>query len=186
MGATKSVYETCLVYDGKVMPLESNCVGTIVSNCVFEHIEDLALSLKEMARVLNPKGYLLTSVMHDEWEAGLLGSKLLGKPYANYLRRKQVHRNLLSRDGWEKAFLKAGFEVVEYRSYVHTPIRYWLELGHYLALPQLMLHALTGSWSVSLPFLQQRLAYWQGKLVCQDLQQQDKIGSAGFYVLKKI
>lgn len=48
-----------LIYDGKNLPFEDNKFDTIICTEVFEHIEDLSFTLKELKRVLKPEGKIL-------------------------------------------------------------------------------------------------------------------------------
>ena len=133
-----NVYKKLVKYNGLDIPLADSSFQTVVSNCVFEHLDDLNVSLSEISRVIKPGGYLLTTVMTDKWEKNLLGKKLFGEIYANWLRKKQVHRNLLSAEQWKKRFQDAGFEVIEARGYLPMKLARLLEIFHYLSIPLLI------------------------------------------------
>lgn len=149
----QQVYSRRLVYAGNHIPLSQNRVNTIVSNCVFEHISHLNFSLSEMHRILKPGGYLLTTVMTNVWDKNLIGRRFLGPIYANWLQRQQVHLNLLSLKEWQNRFKQAGFKVKKVEGYLSPPLAKKLELNHYLSLPQLLLHTLSGRWSLISPHL---------------------------------
>jgi len=51
-----------LIYDGKKIPLPESKFDTVFSSQVFEHIEDIELSLSEIHRVLRPKGILFATL----------------------------------------------------------------------------------------------------------------------------
>jgi len=101
----EKIYKKIILYDGDTIPYPDNSFDTIISNCVLEHIPNIGFSLKEIYRVLKPGGYFLTSVMTDQWENHLFGSKIFGKAYLNYMRKTQVHHNLFSNNQWQNCFI---------------------------------------------------------------------------------
>jgi 2-polyprenyl-3-methyl-5-hydroxy-6-metoxy-1,4-benzoquinol methylase len=143
----KKIYATRHTYNGSTIPLKSNSVDHLISNCVLEHVTDIKLSLSEHYRVIKPGGFALHTVMSSQWNQNLLGGKLVGKPYLNWLARKQVHRQLHSHARWFTLFQESGFQIHAVYGYLNPTVSKLLELSHYLALPQLILHHLTGSWT---------------------------------------
>lgn len=146
--AAKKVYQRAIVYDGGVIPLKAEAVGTVVSNCVLEHISHISLSLSEQFRVLRAGGYSIHTVMSSVWNENLWGGKLGGNRYLKWLAQKQVHHQLLSEKGWRQQFEKAGFEVMAVYGYLSPHISKLLEIGHYLALPQLGWYRLMKRWTI--------------------------------------
>jgi len=61
-------------WDGITLPLENNSFDVILATQVFEHVENIENTLKELARVLRPGGHFLitvpmTGVLHEEpWD----------------------------------------------------------------------------------------------------------------------
>lgn len=100
------IYKKTVVCDGKRIPFSDNYFKTAISNSVLEHLPHLEASLKEIRRVLTPKGYLITTVMADRWEDCLFGAKILDDSYKKYMRKIQAHYNLLSKGGWQKNLKK--------------------------------------------------------------------------------
>ena len=49
-----NVYKKVVFYDGITIPARDKSVGTVISNCVLEHLPDLDTNLREICRVLNP------------------------------------------------------------------------------------------------------------------------------------
>src|SRR5919205_1364726 len=107
----KHIYKKVVAYAGEAIPFSDNSYGSVVSNCVLEHIPDLEGTIQEVHRVLRPGGYFIATVMADKWNDYLFGAKLLGRTYIEFMRRKQVHYNLLSYSEWKRIFEEGGFKV---------------------------------------------------------------------------
>ena len=133
-------------FDGVEIPVGSGRFGTVICNCTLEHVERLRPLLKEIYRTLKPGGVVLTTVMARPWEENLFGSMFLGNSYRNWMRKKQIHLNLLSRDGWRREFDMAGFKVTNEEGYLSPRACKWLDVFHYLSLPSLVYHTFTGKW----------------------------------------
>jgi ubiquinone/menaquinone biosynthesis C-methylase UbiE len=177
----KKRYDKLVLYNGEKLPFKSKTFDTVVSNCVFEHIPNIGQSVSEIHRVLKPGGYCVTSVMTNAWDEMLLGRKIVGFWYANWMRKKQVHVSLLSKNNWKKLFEKTGFEVIEQTGYVGERCALWLDLAHYLSFPSLIWYKLTGNWTLfpeltTLPFT---------NLVLSIITQNEKKHAAQFFVLRK-
>jgi SAM-dependent methyltransferase len=142
------VYEEVTTYGGRAVPYPDNSFGTVVSNCVLEHVGDVSAAVVEVFRVLKPGGYFLTSVMADKWEEHQLGAKVLGDRYRRFMRRRQVHRNLLSESEWNTVFTAAGFKVVSATGYLGHRSSMYMDALHYLSAPSLATRALFGKWVV--------------------------------------
>src|SRR5258708_5193042 len=55
-------YQRALCVSATQMPFPDRSFKTVVSNCVLEHIPDIDKALKEIRRVLKPKGRLMITV----------------------------------------------------------------------------------------------------------------------------
>ena len=86
-----------VVYDGAHIPLEDGSIDLVFSVSVFEHVADLDTSLKEIARVLKPKGMLISLV-----------------PFINHVHGVPFDFHRPTRLGWEKR-LKDAFPTSNYR-----------------------------------------------------------------------
>lgn len=180
----EKIYKKITLYDGNNIPYSDNYFGTVVSNCVLEHIPNIALSLKEIYRVLKPGGYFITSVMTDQWENNLFGSKIFGKKYIDYMRKIQVHHNLLSNIQWQTNFKKNGFKIQSIDGYLYSRSSFWLDIVHYLSIFSLIYFKLFGKWVLfSIPFLDKIIIQLIKKTILdeKDLNK----ASALFFVLKK-
>ncbi|MEK7523035.1 MAG: methyltransferase domain-containing protein, partial [Patescibacteria group bacterium] len=123
-----NIYKKISLYDGDTIPYPNNYYNTVISNCVLEHIPNINLSLKEIYRVLKPGGFFLTSVMTDQWENNLFGSKIFGEQYLKYMRKTQVHHNLFSNNKWQSHFKKAGFKIQSIDGYLYKKSAFYLDI----------------------------------------------------------
>ena len=104
----RKVYKKLRTFGGKKFPFRDRRFKTVVSNCVLEHVEHLDENLSEINRVLKKDGLFAVSVMTDKWDEYSLGSKIFGRKYREWFRRKQVHINLLTKKQWDEKFVKHG------------------------------------------------------------------------------
>ena len=139
-------YERLLEFDGINIPLKKNSVNTAVSNCVLEHVEELGPLLKDIYRVLRPRGTFLTTVMAKPWEENMMGALIMGVSYKNWMRQKQVHLNLLTNQKWREKFNKAGFIIKEEIGYLDVQTCRLIEIAHYLSVPSLISYVLFKKW----------------------------------------
>jgi SAM-dependent methyltransferase len=150
----RPVYRGVACASATAMPLPTNGFGTVVSNCVIEHIPDLPATLAEMHRVLRPGGRLLVTVPTDQLERNLqvpralraLGLGGVATEYTHWFRRVQVHYHLLSRPDWIATFERAGFRVTHARGYMSARATRYFELGHYAGWDNLVARRLLGRW----------------------------------------
>lgn len=174
------VYDRIIEFDGRKIPLKKSSVNTVVSNCVLEHVEDLPVLLSEIYRILKPKGMFITTVMAKPWEENLAGAMFMGNSYKNWMKRKQVHINLLSYQQWKWAFIKSGFTVKENIGYLTPRACKWLDVCHYLSLHSLINYKLTGKWTFIPNFFPVRLIEKKFEKNCDP-----KESGAIFWVLTK-
>lgn len=144
------IYKKVTYYDGRIIPYPNNYFNTVISNCVLEHIPNLDNTLKEIHRILKPSGTFVTTVMTDQWEKYLFGSRILGKIYVRWLRKKQKHFNLFSEKKWGLKFEKCGFGINKTKGYISPKNVFYLDLFHYLSIPSLIVYKLLGKWSLGL------------------------------------
>jgi len=142
----RAVYKTIVSYDGLRIPFPDNAFQTVMTNSVLEHVQSLTFTLREIYRVLSPGGYVLATVMTSNWNTYLIGAKIIGGWYQTFLKKLQQHHNLLSHEEWSASFADAGFNIVETTGYLSKKTARFLELFHYLSIPSLVTHALSGKW----------------------------------------
>jgi len=180
----EKIYKKISLYDGNIIPYPDNYFNTIISNCVLEHIPDIEKSLKEIYRVLKPGGYFLTSVMSDQWENNLFGTKLFGNGYIKYMRKTQEHHNLFSNRKWQIYFKKAGFKIQSINGYLYKKSSFYLDLFHYLSIGSLISYKLFGKWILFNLFFWNKI---KTKFIKNIIVDEDNINTASalFFVLKK-
>lgn len=177
-------YKKVVTYDGRIFPFPDRTFQTIVINSVLEHVADLPQLLTEVHRVLKPGGQCFATVMAAPWEDYLFGAKLFGNSYERWMKKKQVHVNLFTEKAWRASFAAAKFRPVSALSYVSSRAGMWLDILHYISVPQLISYMLTKKW-VLWPRL--TILYptkWFARLMDEPVSQSR--GGALFFVLKRI
>lgn len=176
-------YKKIVIYGGEKMPFKSNSFGSVVSNCVLEHIPNLPMTVREAYRVLRPGGLFITSVMAKPWEENLFGTSFFGKSYREFMRKKQVHLNLNTRNSWDGVFVKAGFRIKECTGYLSPSACRLIDFCHYVSVPSLIFYKLTGKWA---PIKELTGMYPGGYFegIISGNADKDRAGAL-FYVLKK-
>ncbi len=142
------IYKKLIIYNGKELPFPDNTFPTVISNCVLEHIPSLELTLREIRRVLRPGGLFLTTVVSKPWEENFLGNLLLGDLYKIWMRKKQVHINMNSVIEWRKVFGENGFRIKDEIGYLDKTAVRFIDLFHYISLPNLITYKLFGKWVI--------------------------------------
>ena len=176
-------YKKLVTYDGHAFPSGSRTFATVISNCVLEHIPNLSEVVGEIYRVLKPGGYAMVSVMAKPWEEHLAGNLLLGNSYAAWMRKKQIHVNLLTDDGWTDVFRKRGFRVEKKIGYLSPAACRFIDFAHYLSLPSLLSYVLFRKWVLWMGFARLYPTKWLTALIAPDVP--TKEAGAIFFVLRK-
>ena len=111
---------------GDKIPMPDGTYQTIFSNSVLEHIEQLEPVLREARRLLAPGGRFYMTVPSDLFEHYtvinqlliVLGLNRMASRYRAFFNHFWVHYHGYSVSKWESIVEKAGFLVVESRSYM--------------------------------------------------------------------
>lgn len=184
--AEKNLYERVKLYDGNIIPYPDQYFNTVISNCVLEHIPNINLSLKEIYRILKPGGYFITSVMSDQWENNLFGSRIFGKKYLTYMRKTQVHFNLFSNNKWQAYFKDVGFNVESVDGYLYKKSAFFLDIFHYLSIGSLISYKFFNKWILfNIPLLNKFKTRFIKKIIIDDDDNNLEKASALFFVLRK-
>lgn len=144
----ENIYRETIIYDGNIIPFPSSYFSTVVSNCVLEHIAHIDKTLAEISRVTKKNGLFYTTVMAARWDKATLGNKIFGRSYQTFMRKQQVHINLLTPKQWRKAFENVGFEVVDEVGYLSDTNSLWLDIMHYFSIPSLIEYKFFGRWTL--------------------------------------
>lgn len=148
------------------MPFADASFGSVVSNCVFEHIPDIETTVAEIARVLKPGGRFACTVVGEHFNELLTDERLwarLGlsralRAYVDWLNRKAIHYRWDPPEVWQSRFERAGFRVESWRYYMSPRATRAFHRAHYISLPHLVARRLTGRW-VPIPSLFDR-PFW--------------------------
>lgn len=176
----RALYKKTVEYDGVQIPFASSTIGSIISNCVFEHIPHIEKSVTEMFRVLRPGGHLLTSVMCASWNKNLSGKRIGGNAYVSWFNSVQEHHSLLSKQKWAALFKKVGFSIRASDDYLFERASIETERHHFLSLPSLVRYRLTGKWTSGKP-----ASPYEIRTIQSLIESDKKNPSACFFVLKK-
>jgi SAM-dependent methyltransferase len=150
----RGVYEVLTETDGAAIPYSDAFFSSALSNSVLEHIPHLDAVLAETARVLKPGAPFVFSVPNQNFLPNLsvarfldaIGLKPLGRAYRAFFNRISRHETSENPEQWTKRLEAAGFKVERYWHYFSPAALAAFEWGHYLGLPSLIIHCLTGKW----------------------------------------
>ena len=152
----RHVYRGLVQASATAVPFADHSFASLVSDCVIEHIPDIASVFREAARLLRPGGLFIFSVPTDRLNPSMftptllnaLGATGLAGKYMDWFTRMQVHYHMYSPDEWQKHAEEAGLRVIQRTGYLSPRAAKFVELGHYLGIPNLLFHKLLGRWVV--------------------------------------
>lgn len=140
-------YQQVLAYDGKKIPFADNSFDTVVCNCVLEHVPQASELLKEISRVVKKNGMFITTVVTSEFGDKLLGTRLAGPMYKNWLNKKAVHVSNVSPLKWSQYFSEANLKIVKKQIYFNSDLLMaWFDVTHWWGIINLLTRTLTGKW----------------------------------------
>ncbi|MGD9714116.1 MAG: class I SAM-dependent methyltransferase [Thermomicrobiales bacterium] len=136
------------------LPFADGAFGTVVSNCVIEHIPDVDRTLAEISRVLRPGGVFATTLPSEHYPEYLLGSTLFRKArlsrasaaYGDFFNRISNHYHVDPPGVWRERLTRAGLEMSEHHYYFSPAAHRTFDLAHYLGTPNLISKRLLGRW----------------------------------------
>jgi SAM-dependent methyltransferase len=139
---------------GDRLPFPTGHFASAMSNSVLEHIPELEPVLTDLARVLQPGAPFIFCVPSDYFldflsiSTGLdrLGLHGLGNAYRAFFNRISRHHHCDSPEVWRARLEAAGFKLEKCWYYFSRGALQTLEWGHYLGLPSVVAHVLTGRW----------------------------------------
>jgi ubiquinone/menaquinone biosynthesis C-methylase UbiE len=148
------VYGELRVASAGDLPFPDNSFGSVISNCVLEHIPDLDSALGEIARVLKPGGFFATTVPSPDYESFLLGSTLfrsiglkpLARLYGRWMTRISYHYHYYAPEEWRKRLARSGLQVMEWEYYFSPGAHRAFDLSHYVSAPSVLVRKMTGKW----------------------------------------
>jgi len=163
---SRGAYRLVARASSTAMPFADASFGSVVSNCVFEHIPDIETTVTEIARVLKPGGRFACTVVGERFSELLtdarawsrLGLSGAHRAYLDWFNRKSVHYHFDPPEVWIRRFERAGFRVESWRYYLSPRAAHAFHWSHYISLPHLLARRVTGRW-VPFPALTDR-PFW--------------------------
>jgi SAM-dependent methyltransferase len=148
------VYRQVMFASATQLPYPSNTFGSVVSNCVIEHIADNAAVLSEIARVLKPGGIFATTLPSEHYPEYLLGATLfrklgltgLSRAYGSFFNRISIHHHVLPPEEWRRRVEAAGLHAEVQTYYFSAAAHRRFDMCHYLGVPNLITKRLFGRW----------------------------------------
>ncbi|MCL4544888.1 MAG: class I SAM-dependent methyltransferase [Chloroflexi bacterium] len=152
----RQAYRWPMVADARALPFTGASFNTVIANCVIEHIPGVDAVLSEAYRVLRPGGRLLFGVPSEHFAGMLFFSTLLrhlrlrrsASAYGRWFNHHSIHINVASCSSWHERLQRHGFVVESYTYYMSARTARAFDVLHYLSLPRLLSHKLTGRWVI--------------------------------------
>ena len=186
----RGAYDQALVVSATDMPFKNGSYGTVISNCVMEHIPDIDAVLSEVHRVLKPGGRLITSVPSELWDNdsfyqkvfNAVGFNQAAQWYNRTLNKVSKHYHVNDLEVWKKRFKKAGLKL-ESAEYI-VPMRafHTFERWFIPAVPSKIWKALFKRWVLLPRFWAPGFFNWYFKDL---LANPDNSKGAGYYLVAK-
>lgn len=121
----KQAYDVALLGDGSAIPLPSNSVGGVFSNCALEHIADMPRTIREIARILRSGAYLVATCLSPAYYTMNPVFSFFDKPALGWLRRRMIeeedklqnHVSVHNIEEYRQMFSNSGMLLETYRHY---------------------------------------------------------------------
>ncbi len=147
-------YRRVMFASATSLPFADASFGTVISNCVIEHIPDNDAVLREISRVLRPGGTFATTLPSEHFAEYLLGTSVLqalhlrrlSREYGEFFNRISNHFHLYDPQEWRARLHRVGLTVQEQRYYFSPAAHRRFDLSHYLGVPNLVTKRLFGRW----------------------------------------
>ena len=145
-------YKSLQVADIQELPFSDNSIGSIFSNSVFEHLDDIDMALREAVRVLRPGGKLVVTSPNDRlvdnfFLSGLLhsmGFSRAARAVGTFGNKALGNRTCLSPEAWQEKAVSAGFSTVDCHNIVPPKTFHISELFIPFAVLSVLLRGLFG------------------------------------------
>lgn len=153
--AARGAYRHTMVASATEMPFPDGTFGSVVANCVIEHIPDIEAVIRESARVLRPGGRFVFGVPSEHFADMLLGVSTLRKlglaslaqRYADWFNHHSHHFHTDPVATWQDRLERHGFEMTHTEPYIDERAHQLFDVLHYLSVPRLISRKLTGRWT---------------------------------------
>jgi SAM-dependent methyltransferase len=150
------VYKELVLASATEMPFADEWFQTVISNSVLEHIPDVEMTVREIARVLKSGGEFAMTTPSEYYPEFLLGASLprkagadkLGRLYGEFFNKISSHAHVDAPKVWTRRFDRHGLEVVEHAYYFSEAAHRAFDMAHYLGIPNLANKRLRGDWVI--------------------------------------
>jgi SAM-dependent methyltransferase len=138
------VYAAVAQGDATRLPFRSGAFGSVLCNCVLEHIPDDEAALGETARILRPGGRLVLTVPGPRFHEGLYtykalkarGERHLAQVYLREVDQRLAHYHYRDAAEWRGLLANAGFDLERLEPYMVEPaLSLWDRMQNYLTQP---------------------------------------------------
>ena len=158
----RKVYRLLQVADIQCLPFADNSIGSIFSNSVFEHLEDIDSALSEAARVLKPGGKLVLTSPNDRLVDKFLSARILhsvglsgaARAAGKLGNRALGNQTCLSNEQWREKSALAGFSSVDCQYMIPPKVFHISEAFMPFGVPSILAKRLLGR----LLFAQRRIS----------------------------
>jgi SAM-dependent methyltransferase len=190
--AASQAYAQVILGDVTRATLPDAFFATCVANCSLEHVPRLDLALRNINSALRPGGVAYLFVPAVDWAAHLtsarvltrLGAPALGRQVQRSIDRQFRHHHLYDADGWRRAVLEAGLEVLAVEPVLSTATTVAFEAFLLPSLAGLVNKRLTTRWT-NFPPLRQMFARPVFRAVKAIMDRADDAPTAEFLVIAK-
>jgi SAM-dependent methyltransferase len=109
------IYRTLACFDGSLLPMKFNRLGSVFSNSVLEHVENLEETISAISDSLAPGGFFLFTVPVRRFADHL--SQYFGPAESDRINQRWYHRHMHPQEWWRDLLIRHEFEIVEIRNY---------------------------------------------------------------------
>ncbi|NJP05167.1 MAG: class I SAM-dependent methyltransferase [Chloroflexaceae bacterium] len=114
----KSAYRHAICASATAIPLSAQSQPVVFSNSVIEHIPDAAATWDELARIVQPGGWLILSTVSEQFPALMLGTPAPSASARAELDRSYAHYHYYSVATVESDLTRRGLTLVDHTTYI--------------------------------------------------------------------
>jgi SAM-dependent methyltransferase len=153
----RKVYRASIQSLGAELPFADEYFSSVVSNSVLEHIPDLDPVLRDIHRVLKPRGKFVFCVPGENFLPFLSISRALRRVrlkglaarYERFFNRISRHYHTDDPEAWRVRLERCGFALDRCWYYFSPGALATLEWGHYFGAPSVLAKKLSGRWIIA-------------------------------------
>ena len=126
----ENIYKKTILAEANNIPLADKSLRLVFSNCVVEHLKDLDLTLKEVSRILDNKGFFIFTAPSDNFKKygffSRLGLKGISLAYGRAREKKFEHYHTYSLKKWSSLLKEFNFKIVNSYYYIdQRALEFW-------------------------------------------------------------